>query len=253
MDEKMDLTGKIAVITGGSRGIGKAIALCLAKAGADIIVNYKNNKADCDNVIESIRTTGRKALGIKADVASKDEVDAMVAAAIKEFGKIDILINNAGGSRKSKVVEMEEREWDEIINFNLKGPFLCTKAVLPYMIQNRSGKIINISSNYGVTPAYERSHYAAAKAGLIAFSKSLAMEVAPYDINVNVIAPGPTDTPRWRNKHTREWILNRGGQVPLGRVAQPEDVASCALFLVSENSSYITGQTIHVSGGLVMP
>jgi len=248
----MELSGQIAVITGGTRGIGRAIALGLAEAGANIVFNYKHNQTDCDALIAEITRLGKKVMGIRADVTRAKDIENMFNAAINEFGGIDILVNNAGGSLKKKVIEMEEREWDEILDLNLKGPFLCARAALPSMVKKQSGKIINISSNYGVTPAFERSHYAAAKAGLIAFSKSLALEAAPYHINVNVVAPGPTDTPRWRSKHTQEWIADRSAQIPMGRVAQPEDVAGCVLFLVSGAGSYITGQTIHVNGGLVM-
>ena len=249
----MNLEGKTALITGATRGIGRGIALALAGAGADIAVNYKSNRADSDRVVEEIQQLGRAAVALQANVTAKPEVDRLVAAAVKRFGRLDILVNNAGGSRKKRVVDMDEDEWDDIIDFNLKGPFLCTRAVLPVMIQNRYGKIINIASNYGVTPAVERAHYAAAKAGLIGFSRTLAVEVAPYHINVNVVAPGPTDTPRWRSKHSEQWIADRAAQIPLGRVALPEDVARCVLFLASDESRYITGQTVHVSGGLVIP
>jgi len=249
----MELAGKVALITGASSGIGRATALYLAEAGADVVINYRKSKEASEEVAAEIEGIGRKAVAIQADVTKRKEVEEMVDVSLKTFGKLDILVNNAGGSVKKPVVEMEETEWDEIINFNLKGPFLCTRAVLLSMIQQRFGRIVNVSSNYGVTPAYERAHYAAAKAGLIAFTKSLAVEVAPYNINVNVVAPGPTDTPRWRRIQTEEQILARAREIPLGRVGQPEDAAKGILFLVSESSSYITGQTLHVNGGLVMP
>lgn len=249
----MELAGKIALITGASSGIGRATALCLAKAGVDIIVNDKKNKEAAEELVKEIKKIGRKALSVQADVTKGEEVEKMVKEALDRFKKVDILVNNVGGSLKSAVIEMEEKEWNEIINLNLKAPFLCSKAVLPSMIQRKAGNIVNVSSNYGVTPAYERAHYAAAKAGLIAFTKSLALEVAPYNIRVNAIAPGPTDTPRWRNKHTQEEYLARAREIPLGRIGRVEDMAQGILFLVSEASNYITGQTLQVSGGLVMP
>ncbi len=248
----MELDGKVALVTGASRGIGRAIALCLAKAGAGIIVNYKSNRSDCREVVAAVEKMSGRALGVRADIVREKEVERMVEKALRVFGRIDILVNNAGGSRKTKIVDMQEREWDEVVDFNLKGAFLCTKAVLPSMIAQRSGKILNVSSNYGFEPAPERAHYGAAKAGLVAFTRALALEVAPYRINVNVVAPGPTDTPRWRGKHTEAWIRRRASRIPLGRVAVPEDVAQAALFLVSDKSSYITGQALQVNGGLVM-
>ena len=249
----MDVTGRVAIITGASSGIGRATALCLAEAGADVVVNYSRSIEAGEEVVEQIKRKGRRALGFRADVTKSAEVEAMVQTTLSHFGKVDMLVNNAGGSLKSAVVTMDEKQWDHVLDLNLKGPFLCCKAVLPTMIQHRYGKIVNVSSNYGVTPADQRAHYSAAKAGLIAFTRSLAVEVAPYHINVNVLAPGPTDTPRWRKSQTPEGILARGREIPWGRVGEPEDMAPGVLFLVSEASSYITGQTLHVSGGLVMP
>ena len=249
----MELSGKVAIVTGASSGIGRATALCLAEAGADVVVNYRKSREAGQEVVEEIKRKGRKAITAQGDVTRSAEVEAMVQTTLRTFGSVDILVNNAGGSLTSAVVDMDEKEWDEVIAFNLKGAFLCCKAVLPTMIRNRHGKIVNVSSNYGVTPANRRSHYSAAKAGLIAFTRSLAMEVAPYHINVNVLAPGPTDTPRWRGKRTEEELAARAREVPWGRVGRPEDMAPGVLFLVSAASSYITGQTLHVNGGLVMP
>jgi len=249
----MELSGKVAIVTGASRGIGRATALCLAEAGANVVVNYRKGREAGQEVVEEITKRGRNAITAQADVTRSAEVEAMVETTLRSFRRVDILVNNAGGSLSSAVVDMDEKEWDDVIAFNLKSAFLCCKAVLPTMIRNRYGKIVNVSSNYGVTPANRRSHYSAAKAGLIAFTRSLAVEVAPYHINVNVLAPGPTDTPRWRGNRTEAELAARARDVPWGRVGKPEDMAPAVLFLVSDASSYITGQQLHVNGGLVMP
>lgn len=254
---QFNLTDKVAIITGGRRGIGKAIALAFAEAGADIAVCDRNiEDGKLAAVEEEIKTLGRHSLAIATDVRSPEQVDNLVKQTVDKFGRVDILVNNAGGSFECPMEEMTSNSWDRLINLDLNGTFLCCKAAGMVMIQQKKGKIINISSVAGLNGSPTMAHYGAAKAGVINFTKSLALEWAQYNINVNCIAPGPIDTEGVRGAHRnltpeqfeeRKRAITRA--VPLGRYGQPEDIAYPAIFLASEASSFITGETIIVSGG----
>jgi 3-oxoacyl-[acyl-carrier protein] reductase len=181
------------------------------------------------------------------------ELSGRVARAEFTLGGVDVLMSCAGGSLVSPFLELDEDEWDRVVDLNLKGPYLCARAVAGGMVERRRGRIINVSSNYGVTGSAPRVHYSAAKAGIIGFTKALALELGPYGITVNAVAPGPTATERVRSKHSAEEWAQRAAGIPLGRTGEPEDIADAVLFLASDQARYITGQTLHVNGGLVMP
>jgi len=247
----MQLKGKTAVVTGGSRGIGRAIALQLAEKGANVVVNYTSNSEAALEVVKRIEEMGASAKAVKADVSKGGEVENLVNEVLNTFGSIDILINNAGITRDNLIIRMTEQEFDEVLSTNLKGAFICTKAVSKVMIKQKSGKIINVSSVVGIIGNAGQSNYAAAKAGLIGFTKSMAKELAKRGINVNAVAPGfiETDmTGKLPDKVKEEFAKN----IPLMRAGKPEDVAKAVLFLVSEYSDYITGQVINIDGGMVM-
>jgi len=245
------LSGKIAVVTGASRGIGRAIALELAQSGADIVVNYAGSAAAAQDTVTQIEALGRRALAVQANVADYAQVDAMIAKTIASFGRIDILVNNAGIIRDNLLMRMKEEEFDDVIATNLKGVFNCLKAVTRPMMKQRTGRIVNISSVVGVLGNIGQANYVAAKAGVIGLTKSAARELASRNITVNAVAPGfivteMTDElpPEAKNELTR--------QIPLAKLGRPEDVARVVRFLVSEDAAYMTGQTIHVDGGMVM-
>jgi NAD(P)-dependent dehydrogenase (short-subunit alcohol dehydrogenase family) len=241
------LENKVALITGGGGGIGGAIARRLAREGARIAV------ADIDGESAKSRAAkiagqGYEAISILADVRNKDSVQQMVRTILSRWGKLDILVNVAGGAQIKPVVDIEESDWDQIIDLNLKSVFLCSQAVLPTMIKQKYGKIVSISSIYGFTGNATRSSYAAAKAGVAVFTKSLALEVVNDHINVNAIAPGRIETSRVRSHYSdKEWA-EQVALIPMGRPGNPEEIASAALFLVLDENEYITGQTIHVNG-----
>ena len=247
----MQLKGKTAVVTGGSRGIGRAIALELASCGANVVVNYTRNSKAADEVVAEIEAMGLSGMAVKADVSIASEVENLVNEVLKTFGSIDILVNNAGITRDNLIIRMTEKEFDEVINTNLKGAFICTKAVSRVMIKQKSGKIINVSSVVGIVGNAGQSNYAAAKAGLIGFTKSMAKELAKRGINVNAVAPGfiQTDMTSVLPDNVKEEFLK---SIPLMRIGKPEDIAKTVLFLVSEYSDYITGQVINIDGGMVM-
>jgi 3-oxoacyl-[acyl-carrier protein] reductase len=247
----MQLKGKTAVVTGGSRGIGRAIALLLAEKGANVVVNYTSNSEAALEVVKKIEEMGAAAMAVKADVSKSDQVENLVNEVLNTFGSIDILVNNAGITRDNLIIRMTEQEFDEVINTNLKGAFICTKSVSRVMIKQKSGKIINVSSVVGIIGNAGQSNYAAAKAGLIGFTKSMAKELAKRGINVNAVAPGfiETDmTSKLSEKVKEEFVKN----IPLVRPGKPEDIAKAVLFLASEYSDYITGQVINIDGGMVM-
>ena len=247
----MQLEGKIALVTGASRGIGKAIAVALAAAGADVAVNYAGNKAAAEAVAAEIEAMGRKVLLLQGDVAKLEVCTEMIDAVIKEFGRIDILVNNAGITRDGLLMIMKEADWQAVLDTNLTGAFHCTKAVTRLMMKQRSGSIINITSVVGETGNAGQANYAAAKAGLIGFTKSVAKELASRNIRCNAIAPGciETDMTAVLGEDTVDAMIKT---IPMGRVAQPEEVAKAVLFLASDDASYITGQTLNVDGGMVM-
>ena len=247
---QFELSNNVAIVTGARGGIGRVIALELAKAGADIVV--------CDRIVDDgrlegvgkeIKSLGRHSLAVATDVRIPEQVDNLVKQTVDRFGKIDILVNNAGANFRCLVEDMTPNGWDTIINTNLKGTFLCSQAVGKVMIQQKKGKIINIASISGIDGSVRGAHYGASKAAIINFTKSLAMEWAQYNINVNAIAPGRIET-EWLKANTDPEVLEELIKaIPLKRLGQPEDVAYTVLFLTSEASSYITGETIVVRGG----
>lgn len=247
----MLLDNKVAIVTGASRGIGRAVALALAQAGAKVVINYAGNAAAAREVEEQITAIGGEALVVQADVAKLESVEDLVKQAIEKFGRIDILVNNAGITRDNLLMRMKEEDWDAVINTNLKGIFNCTKTIARVMMKQRSGKIINMSSVVGVTGNAGQANYAAAKAGVIGFTKSMAKELASRGITVNAVAPGfiATDMTAVLSDQIKEELA---GRVPLGRLGSAEEVASAVLFLASDAATYITGQTLHVDGGMVM-
>lgn len=247
----MQLKGKTAIVTGGARGIGRAIALTLAKAGANIVINYTSSSKAADEVVEEAKKLGVSALAMKADVSKNDEIENLVKQVLNDFGSIDILVNNAGITRDNLLIRMSEEDFQDVIDINLKGAFICTKHVSKVMMKQRTGKIINIASVVGVMGNAGQSNYAASKAGLIGFTKSIAKELAKRNVNVNAVAPGyiETDMTASLSDKVKEEFMN---VIPLPRAGQPQDVANAVLFLSSEYSDYITGQVIHIDGGMVM-
>lgn len=247
----MCLTGKTAVVTGGSRGIGRAICIELAKQGANIVVNFSGSEAKAKAVVEEIEALGPKAIAVQADVADSASVDGLMKQALEAFGSIDILVNNAGITRDNLLMRMKEQEWDDVIDTNLKGVFLCTKAVTRQMMKQRAGRIINISSIVGVAGNPGQANYVAAKAGVIGLTKTTAQELASRNILVNAIAPGfiTTEMTDALPEELKESMLK---QIPLAKLGQPEDIAKAVAFFASDSASYITGQTLHIDGGMVM-
>lgn len=247
----MKLKGQIAIVTGASRGIGRAIALELANQGADVVVNYSGNEEKAKSVVEEILSSGSRAFAVQCDVSDSDSVAAMLKRTIDEFGKVDILVNNAGITKDNLLMRMKEDEWDQVINTNLKGVFLCTKAVTRPMMKQRKGRIINVASVVGITGNPGQANYVAAKAGVIGFTKTAAKELASRGITVNAVAPGfiSTDMTDQLPEDVRNQLLS---QIPLGRLGNPEDIAKVAAFLASDDSSYMTGQTLSVDGGMAM-
>lgn len=247
----MRLEGKMALVTGASRGIGREIALELAREGASVAVNYAGSEAKALEVVDEIKAMGREAFAIQADVSNSESVTDMAKETIERFGKIDILVNNAGITKDNLLMRMKESEWDDVININLKGVFLCTKAVTRQMMKQRSGRIINISSIVGVSGNPGQANYVAAKSGVIGLTKTSAKELSSRGITVNAVAPGfiTTDMTDKLNEDVKTEMLK---QIPLARFGEPKDIARTVIFLASEDSAYMTGQTLHVDGGMVM-
>lgn len=245
------LEGKVAVVTGASRGIGRAIALKLAEEGAKVVVNYSGSQAKAGEVVAMIQENGGEAIAVQASVSQTEEVTALMDAAVKTYGSLDILVNNAGITRDNLLMRMKEDEWDDVLNTNLKGVFLCTKAVTRQMMKQRAGRIINISSIVGVAGNAGQANYVAAKAGVIGLTKTTAKELASRNILVNAIAPGFIETEMTEQlpEDIKQGMLT---QIPLAKLGQPEDIAKAVAFLASEDANYMTGQTLHIDGGMVM-
>ena len=245
------LEKRIAIVTGAGQGIGRAIALAMAREGAALVI-ADLDEANAGAVGREIERVGGKASALYTDISNEGSVRGMIDHTLNEHGRVDILVNNAGIFPTSSVEEMAEEEWDRVIGTNLIGTFLCSRAVVSHLLTQRSGRIISLTSGRAFQGARHGAHYAASKAGIIAFSKSLAIELAPYGITVNVICPGITDTAQPRGHQTEEQIYVQGERIPLGRIGQPEDLAGPAVFLASDAAGFITGQTILANGGGIM-
>ncbi|MFJ5769942.1 3-oxoacyl-[acyl-carrier-protein] reductase [Psychrobacillus sp. OK032] len=245
------LDGKSAIVTGASRGIGKDIALYLAKEGAKVAVNYSGSKEKAEAVVEEIKALGGEAFAIQANVDQSEDIKELVSATLEQFGSIDILVNNAGITRDNLLMRMKEQEWDDVLNTNLKGVFLCTKAVTRQMMKQRAGRIINITSIVGVSGNPGQANYVAAKAGVIGLTKTSALELASRNITVNSVAPGfiTTDMTDALPEEVKAQMLS---QIPLAKFGNTEDIAKAVAFLASDDANYITGQTLHVNGGMFM-
>lgn len=246
----MRLEGKSAVVTGGGRGVGRAVSLAFAREGADVVVNYAARVESAEEVVEEIQRVGRRAVAVKGNVADKGDCEAVMRTAIERFGRIDILVNNAGISKPAMLFKMTEEQWDEVVDVHLKGAFLCTQAASPYFMEQKGGRIINVTSVAGIVGTTGQVNYSAAKGGLIALTKSCARELAKFGVTANVISLGIVSTemtqklrddPKLREIYLRRILLNR--------YAEPEDVAPAFVFLASDEARYITGQLLCVDGG----
>jgi 3-oxoacyl-[acyl-carrier protein] reductase len=247
----MEFADKVAVVTGSSRGIGRAIALRLAESDAKVVVNYQGNEAAANEVVKQIEAAGGEAIAVQADVSQVAEAQALIDTAKKAFGRVDILVNNAGTTRDTLIMRMTEEEWDVVIDTNLKGSFNCIKAVSRQMMRQRSGRIVNITSVAGIGGNPGQANYASAKAGLIGLTKTVAKELGSRGITCNAVAPGfvPTDLTASVPKDLLQVAIER---TPLGRMGTPEDMAAAVAFLASDQASFITGQILAVDGGLAI-
>lgn len=245
------MKGKCAIVTGGAKGIGKAIALKLASLGVNIVLNYRSSSAEAEETAEEIQKLGVEVLTVQADISKLDQVENLIKAAKEKFGTIDIMVNNAGITKDTLILRMKEEEFDSVIDVNLKGVFNCMKAVTPVMVRQKHGKIVSISSVVGIAGNAGQVNYAASKAGIIGMTKSLAKEVGSRGINVNAVAPGfiDTDMTSTLNDKVKEEAEKN---IPLKRFGKSEDVAEVVAFLSSEASNYVTGQVIQVDGGMLM-
>jgi len=244
----MKLDGKVAIITGSGQGIGRTISLVFAREGAKIVLNDVNINT-LAKTAEEIRSLGREVLPIRADVSNGNDAKEMVNKSIKKFGRIDILVNNAGIMRNAPIEQLSEDDWDAVMNVNLKGVFLCSKYVGQQMIKQKSGVLINIASIAGLNPQIHAGAYSVSKAGVISLTELLAMEWATHSIRVNAICPGPTKTTLFDSCWSGERREARKKAIPIGRFGEPEDIAKAALFLASDDASYLTGHTLVVDGG----
>ena len=245
------MENKVALVTGGSRGIGRVIALGLSQKGINVAITYNSNSAKAEEVVEELKKNGVEALAIKGDSSIEEDVNSIVKEVEEELGTIDILVNNAGITKDNLLIRMKSEDWDDVLNVNLKGVFLCTKAVARGMMKKKYGKIINIASVVGVTGNAGQGNYSASKAGVIGFTKSMAKELASRGIRVNAVAPGfiQTDmTDVLKDEVKNEMLRN----IPLNSFGTPKDISNAVNFLASEESDYITGQVINVNGGMAM-
>ena len=251
MNATLSLEGKVAVVTGASRGIGRAIAIELAKRGAAVVVNYNRSADKAQEVVDAIRNAGGKAEAFQADVSYFDQAKALIDFAVKTFGGLHILVNNAGITRDNLIMLMKEEDWDEVIRVNLKSTFNCSKAAVRHMMRKRWGRIINITSVSGQIGNPGQTNYSASKAGQIGFTKALAREVASRNITVNAIAAGYIETDIWEGV-PEDAIKSLMSMIPLGRKGEPEEIAYAVAFLASDQAAYITGQVLGVDGGMAM-
>lgn len=249
----MRLAGRAAVVTGSSRGVGRNVALAFAKEGADVLVNYTSSAGPAQEVVEQIQAMGRKAVAVRADVASKVEVEAMMSAAKENFGRLDIVVNNAGFTRPAMLHRMSEQDWDAVLNTHLKGPFLCIQAAFNYFKEQNYGKVINVSSVAGLVGTVGQVNYSAAKGGILSFTKSVARELARYNVCANVISLGIVETDMSEKIRTdeklKEIYLNR---ILLKKFGTADDISPAFVFLASAESDYVTGQLLCVDGGYGM-
>jgi 3-oxoacyl-[acyl-carrier protein] reductase len=248
----MRLANRVALVTGAQQGIGRAIALALAGEGADVAVNYLDDASAAGRVAEEIRGLGRRAIAVQGDVSHAGAARAMVAATVRDLGVPDVLVNNAGVFPRAAFLDLEEREWDLVLGVNLKGSFLCAQAAARAMVAaGRPGAIVNLASS-AVRGDPRGVHYSSSKAGVVGLTRAMALALAPHRIRVNAIAPGLTDTAQPRYGNTEEQIAARAREIPLGRMAQPEEIARVAVFLASDDAGWVTGELIHANGGAYM-
>jgi len=248
----MRLESKVALVTGAQQGIGRAIAVALARDGADVGVNFLDDAAAAEGVAGEIRGLGRRAVTVQGDVSKAASVEAMVKAVTAALGPPEVLVNNAGVFPRASFLELPELEWDHVLGVNLKGSFLCAQAVARALVAaHRPGAIVNISSS-AVRGDPRGVHYSSSKAGIVGLTRAMALALAPHRIRVNAIAPGLTDTAQPRYGNTEEQIAARAREIPLGRIAQPEEIANVAVFLASSEAGWVTGELIHVNGGFYM-
>jgi 3-oxoacyl-[acyl-carrier protein] reductase len=254
MQKHLDLTGKVALVTGASSGMGRATAVALAECGAAVAVNYHRNEAGAEAARAQIVDAGGRATIVQADVKRAEDVRALVRRTVEELGPVDILVNNAGSLvERLKIMELTEERWDEVMDLNLKSAFLCSQAVAASMMERRTGAIVNVSSIAGRNGgALGSIHYSTAKGGLITMTKGFAKELAPYGVRVNAVSPGVIDTPFHERFSTPETMKAYVGGIPAGRVGTPEEVARVVVFLASDAASYVCGQTIEINGGMLM-
>jgi acetoacetyl-CoA reductase/3-oxoacyl-[acyl-carrier protein] reductase len=246
----MELKGKVGVITGASRGIGRSIALKVAEKGAEVVVAYNKQKDNAEIVMNTVRSLDGKAISCQVDIAKRNSIKNLVKNTIASFGKIDILVNNAAIAQKKSFESITAEDWDNMMAINLRGPFILCQEVIPKMIEQGWGRIINICSIGGQWGGFNQVHYAAAKAGLINLTKSLARIYSKHGITVNAVSPGLVSTDMTKNNLNIDIGKKKFDDIPIGRIATPEEIASVVAFLCSDEASYITGQTINVNGGM---